>query len=69
MEHKMYGEIYVAQYTKKGKLIKIWDSQMEASKATGIAHQSISLCCNSKIKTAGGFRWSFICKEVEKNGN
>ena len=59
MEHKIYGEVGVAQYTKKGELIKIWNSQTEASKATGIAQQAISMCCNGKIKTAGGFCWSF----------
>lgn len=59
MEHRIYGEISVAQYTKKGELIKIWDSQKEASEATGIAQGNISKCCNGKIKTAGGFCWSF----------
>lgn len=59
MEHKIYGEIRVAQYTKNGQLIKVWDSQKEASEITGISHVSISQCCNGKIKTAGGYRWSF----------
>jgi hypothetical protein len=59
MEHKIYGEIRVAQYTKKGQLIRIWNSQTEASEATGIDKVSISQCCNGRIKTAGGYRWSF----------
>ena len=59
MEHKTYGEIRVAQYTKSGEPIRIWESQTEASKATGIDKVSISQFCNGKIKTAGGFRWSF----------
>lgn len=59
MEHKIYGEIRVAQYTKNGELIKIWDSQTEASESTGISQVSISQCCNGKVKTAGGYRWSF----------
>ena len=59
MEHRMYGEIRVAQYTKKGELIKIWESQSEASKETGIERSNINACCNGKIKTAGGYRWSF----------
>ena len=59
MEHKVYGEISVAQYTKDGQLIKIWDSQKEASEVTGISQPLISMCCNGKTKTAGGFRWSF----------
>ena len=60
MEHKLYGEVRVAQYTKQGELIKIWDSQLEASEVTGISQSNISHCCNGKTKTAGGFRWSFI---------
>ena len=60
MEHKLYGELRVAQYTKDGQLIKIWNSQLEASECTGISNVSISQCCNAKIKTAGGYRWSFI---------
>ena len=59
MEHKMYGELRVAQYTKKGELIRIWYSQKQASEATGISQANISACCNGKIKTAGGYRWSF----------
>lgn len=60
MEHKLYGEIRVAQYTKDGELIRIWNSQKEASRMTGIPQQNISRCCNGKLKTAGGYRWSFI---------
>lgn len=60
MEHKIYGELRVAQYSKKGHLLRIWNSQTEASEATRIARQAISMCCNGKIKTAGGYRWSFI---------
>lgn len=60
MEHKIYGEIRVAQYAKNGEFIKIWDSQKEASRQTGVPQQNISKCCNGKLKTAGGYRWSFI---------
>ena len=60
MEHKVYGEVKVGQYAKNGKLIKVWESQGEAERATGIARGCISKCCNGKIKTAGGYLWSFI---------
>lgn len=60
MKHRLYGEIKIAQYTKSGELIAIWDSQKEASERTHISQQNISLCCNGKIKTAGGYRWSFV---------
>ena len=49
----------VGQYTLDRKLIKVWNSQTEASRATRVAQQSISKYCYGKLKTAGGFRWSF----------
>ena len=32
----------------------------EAERQTGINHTSISLCCNGKLKTAGGLHWKYI---------
>ena len=52
----------IGQYTKKGQLIKLWESQIEASQITGVAQSSISACCYGRLKTAGGFRWSFYYK-------
>ena len=60
MTHKIYGEIRVAQYTKDGYLVKIWDTQKEASEVTGVPSAYISMCCYGRMKLAGGFRWSFI---------
>ena len=60
MRSKLIDEIRVAQFTKDGHLIKIWDTQKEASEVTGVAQQSISRCCYGELKTAGGFRWCFV---------
>lgn len=60
MRNNLVEEIKVAQYTKDGYLIKIWDTQMEASESTGVPQANISKCCYGKLKTAGGFRWSFV---------
>ena len=49
----------IAQLTKDGKVIRFWDSQKEASRATGIPQQNISKCCNGHLKTAGGYGWVF----------
>lgn len=40
-------------------LIKEWDSQKEASEVLGIPQPLISMCCYGKIKSAGGYYWSF----------
>lgn len=60
MRNKLVDEIKVAQFTKDGVLVKIWDTQKEASEVTGVCQQGISLCCYGKLKTAGGFRWCFV---------
>ena len=49
----------VAQLTKDGKIVEIWNSITEASICTGIDRHNITNCCYGKLKTAGGFRWSF----------
>lgn len=49
--------IPVVQKTKSGEIIKIYKSRIEAEKETGIAHESISMCCNGKLKSAGGYIW------------
>lgn len=48
----------VAQYTKSGELIKIWESMTSASKNTGVTISSISYSCRYYPKySAGGFKW------------
>ena len=40
-------------------LLKEWDSLTEASRTLGISHSAISSCCYGRIKSAGGYYWSF----------
>jgi len=47
----------VIQKDLRGNLIKTFISISEAKRETNIHH--ISLCCNNKRKTAGGFKWEF----------
>lgn len=35
-------------------------SQSEVERQTGIPQSSISMCCNGKIKTCGGFHWRYV---------
>lgn len=49
----------VYQFDKEGKLIKKWNSVDEIESQLGINHSSISSCCNGKLKSAGGYIWSF----------
>ena len=50
----------VAQYTKDGELIKIWDCMMDAERILGIGASHISSCCKGKRKSAGGFVWKYV---------
>ena len=49
----------VAQYDINGKLIKVYGSQREAARDTGLYSTSISMCCRGKLKTTGGYVFSF----------
>lgn len=49
----------VIQYDLQHKKIAIFESAMEAKRQTGVNNQSISLVCQGKRKTAGGFIWGF----------
>ena len=39
---------------------EVFANATQASKATGIARQSIGACCTGKRKTAGGYHWQYL---------
>lgn len=49
----------VSQYSKDGKPVGEYPSAYEAHRRTGISRGNISLVCNGKRKTAGGFIWEY----------
>lgn len=50
----------VAQYSKNNnELIKVWDSVIDASNATGILKSNIYQCCLGEKKSAGGYVWKY----------
>lgn len=49
----------VEQYAIDGTYIARYESTRAAERATGIAQSGISDCCNGKLKTSGGFKWTF----------
>lgn len=50
----------VKQLDKNGNIITTYSSAREASKITGINYKDISAACLKKIKSAGGYCWSFL---------
>ena len=47
------------QYSTDEKLVRIWPNAKEVEKELGIKRSNISACCYGKIKSAGGYIWSF----------
>ena len=50
----------VGQYTRDGKLIKVWQSAMEVQRQLGFAHSSICNVALGKLKSAYGFVWKYV---------
>lgn len=53
------NKIPVYQYTLDGELVAIWSSAKDAEEKLGIKRSNISACCKGKLKSAGGYIWSF----------
>ena len=58
--HKSIVAKPVAQYTKQGKLIKVWDSARIAGLTLNINEVGIRDCAKGKVKSAGGFIWKLV---------
>jgi hypothetical protein len=50
----------IAQYGLDGNLVKVYNSQLDAKKDTGISNYDISsVVRGGRSKTAGGFQWRY----------
>ena len=59
----------VAQYTRGGELIKIWEGVVFAARGTGINKSCIAGCCRNIGETAGGFVWKYIKKNDNRDNS
>ena len=50
----------IGQYTRKGELIKIWQSATEVERLLGFNQGNISEVARGKRKTAHGYVWKYI---------
>ena len=50
----------VYQYTLDGELVAIYSSRNEAARQTGFDKANIGACCNGRLKTYKGYKWSYI---------
>lgn len=49
----------INQISLDGDFIRSFAAMMDAERLLNISHKDISLCCQGKRNTAGGFRWSY----------
>ena len=54
----------VGQYTRDGKLVKIWQSATEVQRQLGFTKQNISQAARGKQKTTYGYVWKYIEEEM-----
>lgn len=54
-----HGNKKVAQYTKSGELLKVFNSLKEAEEVTGIDYTGISKAINGHISQSGGYVWKY----------
>ena len=54
----------VLQMDKTNKIIAEFPSINEVERQLGINQSNISMCCNGKRNTAGGFKWQYIKESV-----
>lgn len=51
--------IPINQLNLIGEFIKEWECAIQVERELGINHSNISLCCNGKRKSAGGYVWKY----------
>lgn len=55
----------IAAYTKSGEFVKGFNSEKEAVEFCGVCYNAgISNCLRGKTRTAHGYKWKYITKEI-----
>ena len=57
----------VGQYTREGKLIKVWKSTHEVERQLGFSKGNISEAARGQLKTAYGYVWKYVETEEGKS--
>lgn len=63
--------IPIVQLTLEGKLVKAWESSMEAKRIDGFNPGAINQCCKNKFNKEGnniykGYRWMYLSEFMDK---
>jgi hypothetical protein len=59
-EHYMGENSYCSKKVYCVELNQTFGALHEAERKTGVHNGKISMCCNGKRKTAGGYHWKFV---------
>lgn len=59
----------IMQFSKEGKLLKIWDNIDQVAKALRVSRESIAGCCRGKAKTAHKYIWKYKTKDYDSKRN
>lgn len=57
----------IAQYSKNGQLIKIWNCMTDAANETNTNVSKICECCNGTRKSSNGFIWKYVEEDVKES--
>jgi group I intron endonuclease len=59
--------IPIIQYEKTGEFVREWKGSTEAANELKICSVNINQCCNGRLKTSGGYIWTFLEKSPNTN--
>lgn len=54
----------VAMLDEHGNILRVFENSLFIEQEFGIARESISRCCTGKSKSAGGYKWKYLEKEI-----
>lgn len=56
--------VFLIDIKSELKPMMFFESAMQAERLFGIDHSSIIKCCRGKVKTAGGYEWHYLNKDL-----
>ena len=65
MKNKMANQRKVKLIGNDGSTIAVFETLKKAENATGVPSANISACCQGRLYSAGGFKWSYAASDDE----
>lgn len=58
--YKHNNNVRVAQYTKGGEFVKVFETVTKAANSVGRTKTQITMCCRGKTPSCGGYVWHYV---------